>query len=252
MYRHPGAGTEDLVNRRSETFSQRVASSLGLDSTYLHEDENEGWKISRYLDECSELDYDDPDQVAQALAMLNTLHSYEGDSGFDFDVYQKTKETMGLLDSQRRLMFKDYREIADMMDWVAERAHVIGARRCLCHNDSYAPNFLVYEGGMDLIDWEYSGMSDYASDLGTFICCSDYSLDEAREVIERYFKRLPTDEELFHCIAYTAIASFYWFIWALYKDACGDPVGEYLYLWYRYTKMYGAEARRLSFALSRD
>ncbi len=93
---------------------------------------------------------------------------------------------------------------------------------------------------------------DSASDLGSFICCSDYSLDRAREVIEQYFRRPPTDEELFHCIAYTAIASFYWFIWALYKDACGDPVGEYLYLWYRYTKMYGAEARRLFFALSRD
>lgn len=252
VYRHPGAGTKDLVNRKSETFSQRVASSLGLDSTYLHEDEDEGWKISRYLNECSELDYGDPDQVAQALAMLSALHSYEGDSGFDFDVYQKTKETMGLLDAQRRLMFKDYREIAGMMDWVAERARAIGARRCLCHNDSYSPNFLVYDGGMDLIDWEYSGMSDYASDLGTFICCSDYSLDQAREVIEQYFKRPPTDEELFHCIAYTAIASFYWFIWALYKDACGDPVGEYLYLWYRYTKMYGAEARRLFLALPGD
>ncbi|MDD7369008.1 MAG: hypothetical protein SOW20_06550 [Berryella intestinalis] len=48
---------------------------------------------------------------------------------------------------------------------------------------------------------------------------------------------------------YTAIAGFYWFIWALCKDACGDSVGEYLYLWYRYTKMYGAEARRLFLAL---
>lgn len=50
-----------------------------------------------------------------------------------------------------------------------------GVDPCLCHNDFYSPNILVKDGDLELIDWEYSAMSDYASDLGTFICCSDYS-----------------------------------------------------------------------------
>ena len=95
---------------------------------------------------------------------------------------------------------------------------------------------------MYLIDWEYSSMSDYASDLGTFICCSDYSVDEARHVIELYFGRTPTDAEMRHCLAYVALAAYYWFVWALYKESTGDPVGEWLYLWYRTAKAYSALA----------
>ena len=76
---------------------------------------------------------------------------------------------------------------------------------CLCHNDFYSPNFLVRGEEMHLIDWEYSAMSDYASDLGTFICCSDYSVDEARHAIELYFGRTPTDAEMRHCLAYVAL-----------------------------------------------
>lgn len=104
---------------------------------------------------------------------------------------------------------------------------------------------------MYLIDWEYSGMSDYASDLAVFIACSDYTYDEAMEVLEVYFGRPLTDGELFHNVAYLSVVSFHWFIWALYKDMCGDPVGEYLYLWYRYTKTYGKAALEMAERMGR-
>ena len=112
----------------------------------------------------------------------------------------------------------------------------------LCHNDFYAPNFLVGQDRIRLIDWEYSGVSDYASDLGTFICCSDYTYEEALAVLEVYFGRKPDARELAHCVSSIAISSYYWFIWALYKDACGAPTGEWLYLWYRNAKTFGKAA----------
>ena len=88
-------------------------------------------------------------------------------------------------------------------------------------------------------------MSDYASDLGTFICCSDYDMDESTRVVELYFGRTPSPEELRHCFAYVSISAYYWFVWALYKESEGDPVGEWLYLWYRYAKTYGVKALEL-------
>lgn len=63
---------------------------------------------------------------------------------------------------------------------------------------STPPNILVKDGDLELIDWEYSAMSDYASDLGTFICCSDYSYEEALRVISLYFEGAQTDEEVRH------------------------------------------------------
>ena len=114
--------------------------------------------------------------------------------------------------------------------------------RSYVHEAYYAPNFLVSGNDMYLIDWEYSAMSDYASDLGTFICCSDYTYEEACQVFDAYFGRKATPEELRHCLAYVALASYYWFVWALYKESSGDPVDEWLYLWYRYAKQYSALA----------
>ncbi|MDO5117577.1 MAG: phosphotransferase [Eggerthellaceae bacterium] len=115
----------------------------------------------------------------------------------------------------------------------------------MCHNDFYAPNFLVHPEGVDLIDWEYSAMSDYASDLGTFICCSDYGIPEAEDVIREYFQRDPEPAEMRHCMAYVGLSAYYWFVWALYKERTGDPVGEWLYLWYRMAKTFGMHAQTL-------
>ena len=40
-----------------------------------------------------------------------------------------------------------------------------------------------------------------------------------------------TDAEMFHYLAYTAILSYYWYVWALYREACGAVMGESLYRW---------------------
>ena len=49
MYRHPGVGTEEFINRSSEAFSEKIASDIGLDDTFIYMDEKAGWKISRFV-----------------------------------------------------------------------------------------------------------------------------------------------------------------------------------------------------------
>lgn len=246
VYRHPGAGTEEIIDRRSEAFSQEVAKRLGLDDTYVYEEPEEGWKISRFIENCTTLDYRNPAHVKQAMAMARTLHSCGVESDFSFDLFENALKMIDALSAEHRTAFTDFDTLFAMAEELDALAKAHGARICLCHNDFYDPNFLVSEGGMQLIDWEYSGMADYASDLGVFICCcSGYTYDDAVRVLEEYFQRPLTDEELLHCIAYVSLASFYWFIWALYKDMCGNPVGEYLLLWYRHAKQYGKRALEL-------
>lgn len=139
-------------------------------------------------------------------------------------------------------MQPDYEQLNATMEKVDACVKSDRNEPCLCHNDFYAPNFLVSGNDMYLIDWDYSAMSDYASDLGTFVCCSDCTHEEACQVFDAYFGRKATPEELRHCLAYVALASYYWFAWALCKESSGDPVGEWLYLWYRYAKRYSALA----------
>ncbi len=242
VYRHPGEGTDAIINRQSEAFSQEVARKLGLDGTFVFEDPREGWKISRYVAGCRALDYGNWDEVAAALAMARRLHGYPVASPWEFDIYDETLKILGLLDADAARGFPDFAELAGRaaaLDAVVKQG---GSAKCLCHNDFYQPNFLVGDGCIHLIDWEYSGMGNYANDLGVFICCSSYGLPEARRVLELYFQRPPTAEEERHCLASVGLASFYWFVWALYKEACGDPVGSWLQLWHDNAQVFGSEA----------
>ena len=223
-----------------------AARRLGLDDTYIYMDEAEGWKLSRYIEDARTLDYHDEQQVTQALAMLRRLHESGEQTAYPFDAWG---EIQGFEESLRRFNRADFEDMQQMRDGIARlRAHLEadGTPVRLCHCDSYAPNFLLDRADkMYLIDWEYSGMSDPAWDIGTFIACADYTMDEADGIIQRYMGREPSREELRHHLGYVAVASFYWFLWALYQDCVGKSVGSYLYIWYRYTKSYTARALAL-------
>ncbi len=245
VYRHPGAGTEAIIDRESETFSQAVAKKLGIDDTFIHEDPEQGWKLSRFIPGCVAFDYHDESHVKQALALGRRLHRSGETSRWTFDVFEKAVEIRALLNERSAPMPDGFEALAGTIARVYEHVSADGVAPCLCHNDFYAPNFLVAADGMHLIDWEYSAMGDYASDLGTFICCSDYDIDEAKHAIALYFDRAPSAEEERHCLAYVAISGYYWYVWALYKEACGDSVGEWLALWSRYARDYGALALAL-------
>ena len=49
VYRHPGIGTDKIIDRRAETASLELAGRLGPDRTLLTSDPVEGWKISRFI-----------------------------------------------------------------------------------------------------------------------------------------------------------------------------------------------------------
>ena len=85
-------------------------------------------------------------------------------------------------------------------------------------------------------------MTHPAVDLGTFVACSDYKIEEAVEVIKEYLEEDYTPNKLKTYLGYTAIISFYCFLWALHQDSLGKNVGKYLYIWYKYTKIYAKEA----------
>ena len=88
VYRHPGVGTDEIINRASEAFSQAVAKKLGIDDTFIHEDPAEGWKISRFIDGCVPFDYHNEDHVRRAMELGRRLHDSGEKSEWSFDVYR--------------------------------------------------------------------------------------------------------------------------------------------------------------------
>lgn len=246
VYRHPGIGTELLINRAGEVAAQKVAKQLGIDDTFIHEDPERGWKISRFIPNCKNLDPHDPAQVARAMQMARSLHESGVTVETTFDFYQEAKRYESLLLEKGPIDIPGYAE--DAADADALEAFVVadGAPKCLSHNDFFMLNFLIDEADKYyLIDWEYSGMSDYANDFGTFCVCCQLSPEEVDAALEAYFGRKPTRAERAHNLAHIALAGWCWYLWSLLKEAEGDFVGEWLYIYYNYGREYLTRALEL-------
>lgn len=246
VYRHRSPETELIINRKSEFDSMKIAKELGLDDTYIYMDSEKGWKISNYIEDVRSLDYEDKENVRRAISMLKKLHTSGRKTDFEFNIFDEIENFKLKIKNSHRDDFEDMNLMNDKIYKLKEFLDKDNVKNCLCHCNSYNLNFLMDKNdGMYLIDWEYSAMSDPAGDIGCFITCSKYSFDESIEIIKEYFDGNPTDEELRHYVAYIAVSSFYWFLWAINQEIHGKSIGEYLYIWYNHTKEYADYAFKL-------
>ena len=99
---------------------------------------------------------------------------------------------------------------------------------------------LTEQGDTILIDWEYAGNADPGCDLGSYIMDSLWEIDQAERFIREYCGKSYTDRLRFHYLAYTALVAYHWYVWALYREACGAVMGESLYNWRVMAKRYSS------------
>ncbi len=241
VYRHPGAGTEVLVNRGAECQAQKIAADLGIDNTFVYEDPKQGWKITRFISSARTLDGKNAVERQKALQLIKRLHEVNARIDFEFDFFVQALDYETSLLAYGDIEIPEYwemRAVATKLQAFIE-SEPNKQPRCVTHNDFYGPNILVNEAGeLNLIDWEYAGMSDYAHDLGTFAVCEQLTADEIDQMIAEYFGVTPTPEQYRHCLAYIAAAGWCWYVWALLKRVMGEDVGEWLYIYYRCAKAY--------------
>lgn len=243
VYRHPGAGTNKLVNRAAEACALTVAANLGLDKTFVFAHPQRGWKISRFLPGCHELDYSNAAQVKQALAMARRLQESGAQTPYAFDAYDEARRIIGYLREGGWAFPAGFEELSAQMDRLAGPWRAGAGKPVLCHNDFYAPNFLVCGEEMSLIDWEYSAMGDYGNDFGNFVAQSNcYTVDTAAHIMPLYLGRTPSAKERFHLIASVAMVGWYWYVWGMFKELEGAPSGEWPYIWHRSAKEFSAQA----------
>ena len=239
IYRHPGDGTEKIIDRTHEKRSLEKAKELGIDPTYIYLDEREGWKISWYVPEFREPDYASDEDSSKVLAVLRELHSSPVKLDWGLKPWEDSLEIEKLLEAKSPGCFAPYLELKERIGRLYEKTLGDGVGPCFCHGDTYRHNWMFRpDGSVILIDWEYSGCSDPGIDVGYYIVDAMYDRTKAKAFIREYLKEswTPVLEE--HYLIYTALIAWYWFVWALYRESCGATVGESLGNWLEMAKYY--------------
>ncbi|ROR95741.1 CTP:phosphocholine cytidylyltransferase-like protein [Salana multivorans] len=239
VYRHPGIGTEKMIDRVAETAALELAKELGLDTTFLVSDPAEGWKISHFVPNARTLEDHDPAEVRIAMEMGRRLHESGAQLDRRFDYLEEGHAYEELLEQYGPIDVPGYEELKRKAIRLKSLADADGYPLVPSHNDFFGANFLISDSGeVNLIDWEYAGMSDPANDFGTFAVSGQLDEDEMHRALEYHLGRPATFEETRHFFAYTALAGWCWYVWALAKEAQGGNVGEWLYVYYRYAVDY--------------
>ena len=239
IYRHPGDGTEKIINRKNEKTSLIKAKEIGVDPTYIYADINEGWKISVFIPSFREPDYNSFEDSKKILAVLRKLHKAKVSVDYGMQPWEDACQMESLLLGKDKDCFKKYEALKEKIQILYQKTLGDGVEKCFCHGDTYKPNWMIQpDDTVILIDWEYSGYSDPGIDVGYYIVDAMYDFETAKTFIREYLQENVTEKMMFHYMAYTAIIAYYWFVWALYRESCGAVMGDALENWHAMAEKY--------------
>ena len=232
IYRHPGEGTELIINRRNERESLEFAKALGLDSTYIYMDVDAGWKISKYVKKFREPDYTSLGDSKMVIDVMRRLHASGVKVDYGLRPWEDACAIELLLKKKSPSCFERYEGLKEKIYRLNQQTTDDGVVPCFCHGDTYKHNWMIEpDGNVILIDWEYAGFSDPGIDVGYYIVDAMYDFDAARAFIKEYLQETWTPRLEFHFLAYVAIIAYYWFVWAMYRETCSADMGESLDRW---------------------
>ena len=228
IYRFPSVDTPIDIDRRLEKNNQELAKNVGIDRSYIYEDENDGWKISNYIDVDSAFDFHNKKHVNMLCKALRNFNQVHYKCGKIFDYIDKTNK---ILEKIQKLDINKYNNLMKYYQNILLIEKLIKKDNWdfqLSHNDIWEDNLLVKGDDIYLIDWEYAGDTDIGYDISKLCVKSECTIEELPKYLFHYFERVPTEDELNHLIGCTAVSYYYWTVWATYMILKGYKYDNYL------------------------
>lgn len=235
VYRHPGAGSDILVDRGRETIIQSIVSSTGLDPTLIAMDVEGGWRISKYVYHY-DFDYNNMNDMVRAIMLLRKIHSIPCKVRWNFDIITEVEKIERSIPKKFHSIFPEYESIRARCYQLNDLTKQDGIKKCITHGDARDVNFLINKDDIYLIDWEYGGFGDPGFDIGSYICGGRHSKEDVDDILYTYFRRKPNQVQKRHFYAYIALTGWFFMHWTMLKESKNQKIGELKELWYEYAR----------------
>lgn len=242
IMRIPGEGTDKLINRVNEYNVYNVLKGKGICDKIKYLSPDNGYKISKYIEnarECNPFDWND---VKKCMNKLRWFHSQKIKVNHVFNIFEQIEFYESLWEHEKSL-YKDYsstkKNVFSLKGYIESR----NQEKVLSHIDSVSDNFLLFqnENGTEdirLIDWEYAAMHDPHVDIAMFAIYALYDRAQIDKLIDIYFGCSCDEDVRIKIYCYVSACGLLWSNWCEYKYDLGVEFGEYSICQYRYAKEY--------------
>ena len=216
VFRLPGEGTEQLINRHDEKVSTELACDLQVDAKLVFFDEDKGVKISEYVEQAETMSPEkmrEHRQLVDAARLFHTLHTCAKDTKVRFEVFEMAEGYEKFIAQNGVSFYEDYRQVrADVMA-LKKKVDGLCAQKVPCHNDPLCENWVRGTERLYLIDWEYAGMNDPMWDLADLSIEAEYTAEMDADLLAAYFDRSPETDEVLRFQANKIFLDFLWSLW---------------------------------------
>ena len=241
VVRIPGEGTEEMIVRKDEMVSTKLACDLGVDAEVLYFGED-GSKVTKYIKNAITMSSEtlhEQKHIEQMAEIFKKMHTCGVDTKVPFEVFEMAASYEKIIFDKNVAMFDDYDEIkAQVMKVKSEIDSAIDVKKVPCHNDALCENWVEGDGRMYLIDWEYAGMNDGMWDLADVSIEAGFDAEHDRKFLIAYPGKEPETINEKHFLANKIYVDFLWTLWAKARVPYdGQPMEDWAVE--RYTRLKG-------------
>lgn len=248
IFRIPGEGTDQLINRQDEYNVYQQIKDKNICDDIIYINPANGYKITRFIENSHNCDPFNPNEVERCMKVLRDFHSMKLKVNHTFDIFEH-------IDYYEKLM----NGVSIYPDYGKTKANVMSLKEfldsqeieySLTHIDAVPDNFVIFDEGIKLIDWEYAAMQDPHVDIAMFCIYAMYDKPHVDKLIDTYFDNACDEYTRAKIYCYIAMCGLLWSNWCEYKAALGVTFGEYSLRQYRYAKDYYKYAKEMMNRLS--
>jgi thiamine kinase-like enzyme len=166
-----------------------------------------------------------PACLLEAVTVLKVLHGAEP-FATTIDVFARNKQWAKTIEAGGYLLPLEYLDAANAIDSIQGIFRDFHITKVPCHNDLTPGNFILSEGKLQLIDFEYGGNNDPVWDLAYLAMEADFTQSQSEFMLRAYFGDKMTDDVVRRFYLYQPVIEYTVALWCRLQIAHGNIISE--------------------------
>ena len=227
VWRIPGEGTEEYIDRAVDENAARITSDLGVNAKIEFYESGIGVQLSRFVPNATTLSpegFRDLELVARAGSGFAKVHNCGKKFLTEFDPKQVAVEYLEVLRGKDARLPEGYQDVQKEAEVVREALAAKPLELVPSNNDPVPENFINTDERMYILDWEFAGNNDPMWDIGDLSVEAQFNEDQDRAIMEAYCGGDVPQSLYSRMVLQKSMVFLLWTLWGALQVANKNPL----------------------------